>query len=222
MRASHAVSVFMGSGSSWEHDWVPSVGKERHRNQLLHLQPSNSGSSADVNVFAYEDNTTVTITDITTNTVSASGKAVANLASRTVLLRTVMQQGEDLNVRQLGLGLDALQAGHSYAVRATRPVTVQTGHLGAISGGQSGSRWRRLCPQSTEARSARCSFWASRTSWDWPAKKSCALSLSQRGDGLALGQQLWIDRLDFHCPKLGRGRRSPGLRRGQQRQLPGL
>lgn len=135
VRASHAVSVFMGSGSSWEHDWVPSVGKSGIGTSFYIYSLPGSGSPADVNVFAYEDDTAVTITDITTNTVSASGKAVANLASRTVLLRTMLQQGEDLNVRHLGLGLDILQAGHSYAVRTTRPVTVQTGHLGAISGG---------------------------------------------------------------------------------------
>ena len=91
---SHAVSVFYGIGISWEHDWVPSVGKSGIGTSFYIYSLPNSGSSADVNVFAYEDNTAVTITDITTNTVSASGKAVANLASRTVLLRTVMQQGK--------------------------------------------------------------------------------------------------------------------------------
>lgn len=135
VRADHPVMVFMGTSSSWQHDWVPSVGKSGIGTSFYLFSLPTSGSNADVNVFAYEDNTTVTLTDITASAQTGTGKATVNLSSTQVVLRSVLNQGEDLNLRRRGLGVDALQAGHSYLVRATAPVTVQTGHLGALNGG---------------------------------------------------------------------------------------
>lgn len=135
IRSTHPVIVMMGSGSSWEHDFVPSVGKGGLGTAFYIYSLPNSGSNADVNVFAYEDNTTVSVTDVTTNLVSASGKATVNLASQTQVLRSVLHQGEDLIARKLKLGVDALQAGHSYLVSTTKPVSVMTGHLDALNGG---------------------------------------------------------------------------------------
>ncbi len=135
IRAAHPVMVFMGTSSSWQHDFVPSIGKTGVGTAFyIHSLPT-SGSNADLNVFAYQDNTTVSVTDVTTNVLSATGKATANLASQTQVLRSSLNQGEDLNIRKAGLGIDALLAGHSYLVLSTRPVSVMTGHLGSLSGG---------------------------------------------------------------------------------------
>ncbi len=135
IRSNHPVIVMMGSGSSWEHDFVPSVGKGGLGTSFYIYSLPSSGSNADVNVFAYEDNTSVSVTDVTTNVLSASGKATVNLASQTLILRTLLHQGEDLIQRKKRLGVDALQAGHTYLVQATKPVSVMTGHLESLNGG---------------------------------------------------------------------------------------
>lgn len=135
VRSSHPVMVMMGTSSSWQHDFVPSVGKSGLGTSFYIYSLPSSGSNADLNVFAYEDNTAVSVTDVTTNIVSTSGKATVNLASQTTVLRSLLNQGEDLNVRKQKLGLDALQAGHSYLVQTTHPVSVMTGHLGSLNDG---------------------------------------------------------------------------------------
>lgn len=135
VRASHPVVVSMGSGSSWQHDFVPSVGRFGIGTTFHIYSLPTSGANADLNVFSYRDNNIVTLHDITTNTVSSTGKATVNLAAEKLVLRSVLNQGEDLNVRKLGLGLDALQAGHSYLVRSAGPITVMTGHLGGLTSG---------------------------------------------------------------------------------------
>jgi MYXO-CTERM domain-containing protein len=135
VRSTHPVMVMMGTASSWQHDWVPSEGKGSRGTGFFVFTLPTSGSRGDLNVFAYEDDTLVTVTDVSTNSITRTGKATTNLAGGSVVLRTRLNQGEDLNVRKNGLGLDTLLDGRTYWVKASKPVTVQSGHLGAISGG---------------------------------------------------------------------------------------
>jgi hypothetical protein len=134
IRANHPVIAMMGNASSWEHDWVPSEGGARGTSFFTFSLPT-SGSKSDLNVFSYADGTKVSVSDVSTNVVTATGKATANIDAAVPLFTTTLNAGEDLNVRKHGLGIDALTAGHTYWVRADKPVTMITGHLNSLSGG---------------------------------------------------------------------------------------
>jgi|GEM_PF-2372305 len=135
IRANHPVVVQMATRSNWQHDWVPGEGKGGLGKSFFVYSPATSGADNDANVYAYSDDTLVTIMDISTSARTATGKTAVSLAeSRTVLSRR-LNAGEDLITRHNKLGLDILDPGHTYWIQASQPVTVQYGHLGQVTGG---------------------------------------------------------------------------------------
>jgi len=131
----HPVVVQIATQSNWQHDWVPAEGNGGIGRNFFVYAPATSGADNDINVFAYEDDTYVTIRDITVSPLLTTGATQVDLADPPLVLSATLHQGEDLIVRENGLGLDVLDPGRSYWVQATRPVTVQYGHLGQVSGG---------------------------------------------------------------------------------------
>ncbi len=121
--ANKPVSVHMATDTYWQHDWVPSDNGTL-RGNVFYLY-SNYGSR-DLNAFAYEDDTRVSLFDITD--VASTGSGVTSITTRgdTPLLSVDLEAGEDLFVRH-GLGGGLLEAGRSYMVVATRPVTMLYG-----------------------------------------------------------------------------------------------
>lgn len=130
--SSQPVTVQMATQSSWQHDWAPADihGSRGERFILYSVQAS---SDNDINVFSYEANTVVEIYDITTTPTVQGGATQVDPNNGTLLLRQTLAEGEDLNVIH-GLGYDLLDAGHTYVVLATKPVTVAYGALGAEDG----------------------------------------------------------------------------------------
>ena len=122
------VTVQMSTNSDWQHDWAPSESKSMIGETFFLFSPPTSFSDRDINVFAYHDDTEVNITDITTNRVLTTGKAVADIPNGKRVLSAALSEGEDLIVRN-NLGIDMLDPGRTYLVQATRPVTVQYGAL---------------------------------------------------------------------------------------------
>ncbi|MBL4634431.1 MAG: hypothetical protein JKY56_11195, partial [Kofleriaceae bacterium] len=112
----------------------PSENKTGVGTSFFIYAPATSGADNDVNIYSYEDDTTVSVVDVTISPLTSGGKTSIDLASGTNILTRVLQKGEDLNVRN-NLGLDILDPGHTYWIRATNPVTVQYGHLGQVTGG---------------------------------------------------------------------------------------
>ena len=135
VRSDHPVVVQMATRSNWQHDWAPSDGKGAAGRSFFLYAPPTSGADNDINVYAYEDNTRVTVRDITTRATTQTGKTSVDLDSGVLVLDTILDQGEDLIVRENNLGLDILKPGRTYHVQSTHKVTVQYGHLGQVRGG---------------------------------------------------------------------------------------
>jgi len=125
----------MATASNWQHDWAPAEGGGGRGRSFFLYAPATSGADNDVNVYAYEDDTVVTIRDVSTAAMTGTGPTAVDLDGAPLVLQTTLGQGEDLMVRDNGLGLDLLDPGRTYWVQATEDVTVQYGHLGQVTGG---------------------------------------------------------------------------------------
>ncbi|MFT7582215.1 MAG: hypothetical protein ACI9MR_003897, partial [Myxococcota bacterium] len=133
--ADYPVVVQMATHSNWQHDWVPGEGYSARATSFFVYAPPTSGADNDINVYAYEDDTRVSITQVSTQARTGGGKTTIDLAGGVPVLDITLQLGGDLNVRENGLGLDMLDPGQTYWVRASKGVTVQYGHLGQVNGG---------------------------------------------------------------------------------------
>lgn len=134
VEADAAVIVQMATASNWQHDWAPSESGAYVGQSFFLYAPKSSGADLDVDVFAYEDDVRVTVTDVTTTPRTSTGHIGVDLASQDVVLDSILHLGEDLRVRR-NLGLDVLDQGRTYWVQATGPVSVQYGHLDQVRGG---------------------------------------------------------------------------------------
>jgi len=133
IEADKPVTVLVATDSNWQHDWAPSDGSSSRGTSFLLWSPPTSGQPADLDVFAYEEGTVVTIEDITVSATTASGITQVDPRAGEVVLEAVLDAGEDL-IRRHGLGIDLFREGHTYWVRASAPVTVQSGHLETLDG----------------------------------------------------------------------------------------
>lgn len=131
--ADHPVVVQMATRSNWQHDWVPGQAKSSRDTNFFIWAPPTSGDDNDINVYAYEEDTLVEIEDITQAASTGGGPSSVSLDTGKLILRKRLARGEDLVVRH-ELGIDVLDPGHTYWVRSSRPVTVQYGHLGSLTG----------------------------------------------------------------------------------------
>jgi hypothetical protein len=132
VESSQPVAVMLVTDSDWQHDWAPADNGTLRGTSFYIWANRTSSSARDINAFAYEPGTRLSLYDITDNVLTGSGVARVRADRGAPLLQVDMEEGEDLNVRK-GLGLDLLQAGRSYQVVATRPVTLMTGALGGIT-----------------------------------------------------------------------------------------
>jgi LruC domain-containing protein len=130
--ASSPVAVMLVTDSDWQHDWAPADNGTLRGTSFYVWANRTSSSARDINAFAYEPGTRVSLYDITDNALTGSGVARVRADRGAPLLQVDMEEGEDLIVRR-GLGLDLLQAGRSYQIVATRPITLMTGALGGIT-----------------------------------------------------------------------------------------
>lgn len=69
--------------SDWQHDWVPATNKTSKGKRFYVYSPPTTNSNRDLNVFAYEDSTWVTITKISTATTTTSGYTSVDVGSGT-------------------------------------------------------------------------------------------------------------------------------------------
>jgi LruC domain-containing protein len=140
VEASRPVSVYLVTDSDWQHDWAPADNGLLRGQRFFVFANQTSVTARDVNLFAYEDNTRVSIYDVTKTALSGSGVARVEPVSgqSTPLISVDLNRGEDLNLTHR-LGWDIFQAGRTYEVVATRPVTMLYGALGSLDN-NSGAR----------------------------------------------------------------------------------
>ncbi|MDK2972684.1 MAG: hypothetical protein PWP23_2439 [Candidatus Sumerlaeota bacterium] len=114
--------------SDWQWDFVPADNRTMRGQSFFIYSPSTSVSDRDLNVFAYEPGTEVSLLRISTTPLNATGTTAVNLEDSVEIFKVTLEEGEDLIVKK-GLGVDVLDPGHSYWVRSTRSVTVMSGSL---------------------------------------------------------------------------------------------
>ncbi len=131
--ANRPVICLMITKSDWQHDWVPSDAAGGIGQSFIIWSPPVSSSPTDLNLYAYYDNTEVYVERISNSAKTTSGVTDVDVEFPELIIQNVLDAGEDLifTKRQ---GLDSLASGHSYRIRASKPITMQYGALGSLNG----------------------------------------------------------------------------------------
>lgn len=123
------VYASQSTDSDWQHDWVPATNKSGKGQRFIIYAPKISSSNRDVNVFAYENQTTVTMRKISTGALNGStGYTAVNIDQREIVVQRTINVGEDL-INFFTDGRDVMESGHTYIVESNKEVTVQYGAL---------------------------------------------------------------------------------------------
>jgi uncharacterized repeat protein (TIGR01451 family) len=128
IKSNNLVYASQSTNSDWQHDWVPAVNKSSLGQKFIIYAPQISTSKRDVNVFAYEDTTLVTIRKISTVAKTTSGFTTVDFESTNIVARQVINRGEDI-IYKYNIGRDALNTGETYVIESSKPVTCQYGAL---------------------------------------------------------------------------------------------
>ena len=184
--------------SDWQHDWVPATNKTSRGVRFIIYSPKTSYSNRDLNVFAYEANTEITIRKISTQLTTTQGYTAVDMQAAQLVAQRTIHPGKDIIVYHQD-GRDIMETGATYLVEANKPVTVQYGalHTNARDGGgsvpsangsSSGELFYFAVPfQSGREQEIRI------VSWD--DDNAIELAYYQRGDWVPI--QSWeLDRLD--------------------------
>lgn len=126
--SSQLVYASQSTDSDWQFDYVPSVNKSSVGQRFIVYAPKRSSSNRDLNVFAYDDNTTVTIKVISTSSHMQTGLNTVDINQDSVVVQRTLNIGEDL-IHFYQDGRDVMTSGHTYLVEANKPVSVQYGAL---------------------------------------------------------------------------------------------
>lgn len=122
------VKASMSTDSDWQHDFVPSVNKKSLGQKFFIYSPKGSSNGRDINVFAYEENTTVTISRISLSPTLQSGHTHVDVNQRTIVAQRTLNPGQDL-IYYYQEGRKLLESGHTYMVESNKDVSVQYGSL---------------------------------------------------------------------------------------------
>lgn len=128
VKSDKLVYASQSTNSDWQHDWVPSTDKKSIGQKFIIYSPVYSSSKRDVNVFAYENNTTVVFRKISWQPKTNSGYTDININQDSTVFTRKLNIGEDI-IYKYGDGRDVMGAGETYLLIADKPVTVQYGAL---------------------------------------------------------------------------------------------
>jgi len=122
------VYASQSTDSDWQHDWVPSINKSSKGKKFVLYAPDNSYSNRDLNVFAFDDQTTVTVKRISPTSRTTTGYSQVDANSAVIVVQKTLNIGEDL-IYAFADGRDVLESGHTYLVESNKDITVQYGAL---------------------------------------------------------------------------------------------
>jgi hypothetical protein len=126
--SSNLVYASQSTDSDWQHDFVPSVSKSSVGEKFIIYAPKISSSNRDLNVFAYENGTVVTISKISASATIQTGYTNINQDARTVVAQRTLNVGEDL-IYFYQNGRNIMITGETYLIESNKPVSVQYGAL---------------------------------------------------------------------------------------------
>lgn len=128
VHSSKLIYASQSTNSDWQHDWVPSTDKKSIGQKFIIYSPPYSSSKRDINVMAYENNTTVTFQKISWQPKTNTGYTDVNMENPTTIFTRKINIGEDL-INKFTDGRDVMDAGETYMIISDKPVTVQYGAL---------------------------------------------------------------------------------------------
>ncbi len=128
VKSNKLVFASQSTNSDWQHDWVPSTDKKSIGQKYIIYSPKTSSSKNDINVFAYDDNTTITYQKISTASITTTGYTSVNFENPTTIFSKTISRGEDIIYKNSN-GRDVMNPGETYVLLADKPVTVQYGAL---------------------------------------------------------------------------------------------
>ncbi len=128
INANKLVYASMSTDSDWQHDFVPSVNKKSVGNKFYLYSPRTPGSPRDINVFAFENNTTVTVYKISTVPTTQTGYTNIDLLNKQVIIQKTINPGEDLIYFNTE-GRDVMENGATYLIESNKDVSVMYGAL---------------------------------------------------------------------------------------------
>ncbi|MEY3241211.1 MAG: hypothetical protein RIR11_2649 [Bacteroidota bacterium] len=128
INSSKLVFASMSTDSDWQHDFVPSVNKTSLGEKFIIYAPKISSSKRDLNVFAYENNTTITISKISASATQQTGYTNIDLNNKTIIKQRTLNVGQDI-IHFYQDGRDVMETGETYMIEANKPVSVQYGAL---------------------------------------------------------------------------------------------
>jgi uncharacterized repeat protein (TIGR01451 family) len=122
------VYASMSTDSDWQHDFVPSVNKKSVGQKFYVYAPKISNSLRDLNVFAYQENTTISIYKISTIPTTQTGYTNINLETKQLVIQRTLNPGQDI-IHFYPDGRDLMETGGTYLIESNRNVSVQYGAL---------------------------------------------------------------------------------------------
>ena len=122
------VYASMSTNSDWQHDFVSSVNKKTTGSKFLIYSPTTSFSDRDLNVFAYEDDTRVTISRISRSATTTTGYTDVDMRAAVVVAQVTLDVGEDI-IHTFANGRDLMKPGETFLIETNKHISVQYGAL---------------------------------------------------------------------------------------------
>jgi len=122
------VYASMSTDSDWQHDFVPAVNKKTVGQKFYVYAPKVSSSPRDLNVFAYEQGTTISIYKISTVATTQTGYTNINLANKQLVVQKTINPGQDI-IYYSTEGRDVMESGGTYLIESNKDISVQYGAL---------------------------------------------------------------------------------------------
>lgn len=126
--SSNLVYASMSTDSDWQHDFVPSVNKKSVGQKFYIYAPKISSSLRDLNVFAYEPDTEITIFKISTSATLQTGYTNIDKENKQIVVQKTLNPGEDI-IHFYTNGRDIMETGATYLIESNKDVSVQYGAL---------------------------------------------------------------------------------------------
>ncbi|SFW77754.1 FG-GAP-like repeat-containing protein [Chitinophaga sancti] len=128
VKSNKLVYASQSTNSDWQHDWVPSTDKKSIGQKFIIYSPPYSSSKRDINVFPYDNNTTVIFKKISTQPKTNTGFTDVKMGQDSVVFTRKLNIGEDIIYKYTN-GRDIMGAGETYMIISDKPITVQYGAL---------------------------------------------------------------------------------------------
>jgi len=126
--SSNLVFASQSTDSDWQHDWAPATNKTSKGQRFIVYSPKTSYSNRDLNLYAFEDSTTITIKAIHKVLKTTTGYTTVQIDSGIIIKQRTLNIGEDI-IFKYNDGKNVMESGGTYLIESNKPITMQYGAL---------------------------------------------------------------------------------------------